>query len=308
MSSPRRSSAFTLIELLVVIAIIAILIGLLLPAVQKVREAAARASCSNNLKQLGLAVHNYHDANGVLPVSAGPAPGLLPPWKDAWSWLARLLPYVEQGNLYTTCGIPSGTILANATTTAGIATPVKTFLCPSDTIYGGLPGTTSQVGQPTGMTNYRGVCGDNWSGGIYAYTPPGAPGNDGLDGGNGIFYRSDGYAKIHPYCHPALRITDIVDGTSNTLMIGEGIADMNKFNAWCFFNDVTATCAIPLNAPGYNGNPGDYLNNYSFRSRHSGGGNFAFADGSVQFISDTIDLTTYRNLSTYSGGEVAQKP
>jgi prepilin-type N-terminal cleavage/methylation domain-containing protein/prepilin-type processing-associated H-X9-DG protein len=295
---------FTLIELLVVIAIIAILIGLLLPAVQKVREAAARTQCANNLKQIGLAVHNYHDANGVFPVSAGPAPGLVPPFKDAWSWLARILPYAEQGNLYTTCGIPSGTIQSNP---AGIATPVKIFLCPSDSAYGGQPGTTSQAGLPTGMTNYRGVSGDNWSCGLYAYTPPGFPGNDGLDGGNGIFYRSDGYAKIHTYSHPALKVTDITDGTSNTFMVGEGIVDLNKFNAWCFFNDVSATCAIPLNAP-YNGNNGDYCNNYAFRSRHSQGANFANADGSVAYVSDSIDLTTYRYLSTYAGGEAVQKP
>src|SRR5207249_4384838 len=145
LSMKRMRAGFTLIELLVVIAIIAILIGLLLPAVQKVREAAARSQCSNNLKQIGLAVHSYHDANGVLPVSVGPAPGLLPPFKDAWSWLARILPYVEQGNLYTACGIPTGTILKDATTIDAIAKPVKTFLCPSDSAYGGQPGTTSQV-------------------------------------------------------------------------------------------------------------------------------------------------------------------
>ncbi len=301
MKGARRG--FTLIELLVVIAIIAILIGLLLPAVQKVREAAARSQCSNNLKQICLAVHSYHDANGVFPVSAGPGLGLVAPFEDAWSWLARILPYVEQGSLYSACNIPTATIQANP---AAIATPVKTYLCPSDDVYAGQPGTTSQAGKPTGMTSYRGVCGDNWSCGLYAYTPPGTTNNDGLDGGNGIFYRTDGL-KPHSYSHPALRMTDITDGTSNTFMVGEGIADMNSFTSWCFFNDVTATCAIPLNVA-YNGTPGDYCNNYSFRSRHSNGANFAFADGGVQFISNGIDLTTYRYLATYTGGEVVQRP
>jgi prepilin-type processing-associated H-X9-DG protein len=129
--------------------------------------------------------------------------------------------------------------------------------------------------------------------------------NAGLDNGNGIFFRSD-------YTRP-LRITDIKDGTSSTFMIGEDIPAMNVHCDWPFFNHATGTCAIPLNSgmqpgqPGYN-TPKDWQDLYSFRSNHSQGANFAFADGSVQFISQNIDLTLYRNLASYAGGETAARP
>ena len=156
---PRRAG-FTLIELLVVIAIIAVLIGLLLPAVQKVREASARSTCANNLKQIALAVHGYQQNFDNFPVNSGTSLSTAQP---NWSWLARILPFVEQENLYKQAGIP-GSPMSNPSSLLAMATPVKTFLCPSDPNNGTGVRTDEFNINPTvvGLTNYQGVSGDNW--------------------------------------------------------------------------------------------------------------------------------------------------
>jgi prepilin-type N-terminal cleavage/methylation domain-containing protein/prepilin-type processing-associated H-X9-DG protein len=298
---------FTLIELLVVIAIIAVLIGLLLPAVQKVREAAARISCSNKIKQIGLAVHNFHDQNGTFPASAGYGWGYNTAAPNTWSWLARLLPFLEQENVYRAGNIAAGTPL-NASNVNGVPThqtPLAVFACPSDEAGGALRTDRADIG-PAATTSYKGVGGNNWAWGSFQYTPPGGNSN-GLDAGNGIFYRKDGAPVTDG--HRPLQITAITDGTSNTLMVGEDLAALNVYVSWAFFNHATGTCAIPLNNglkagdPGFNA-PGDWPNLYSFRSRHSGGANFALADASVRFVSQSINLQTYRDAATYAGGEV----
>jgi prepilin-type N-terminal cleavage/methylation domain-containing protein/prepilin-type processing-associated H-X9-DG protein len=320
LSRTRSRRAFTLIELLVVVAIIAILIGLLLPAVQKVREAAARAKCQNNLKQLGLAVHSYHDASNQIPpnaktISYNWAGDSARSGTDTWTWIARILPYIEQGTLATQYNIPNGT-LGNAQ--AGIAVVVPGLLCPSAT-ESGLTATdwANIKGITMALTNYQGCSGSNWgynTGNTFNTAFPicdssigpcggtASPnGEDGLDHGNGIFYRTSG--------NRPLQLVGILDGTSNTFMIGENLHSYNQHTGgWAYPNYVNATCAIPLN---YNDGPpgtpsagyGNWPNRYSFHSRHNGGANFCLADASVRFVSDSIDLTTYRALSTIKGGE-----
>jgi prepilin-type N-terminal cleavage/methylation domain-containing protein/prepilin-type processing-associated H-X9-DG protein len=306
-----RRSAFTLIELLVVIAIIAVLIGLLLPAVQKVRAASARSSCQNNLKQLALAVHQYAGTTKFFPSSGGPGAwvGQYGAGQPNWSWIARILPNIEQDNLYRACGVPTANINSNPT---AVATPIPTLLCPSDIAINGLPRTNAaDLGSlPVGQTNYKGVCGDNWCWGSFQFSPPGGAGPncgaDGLEAGNGIFYRTDGFAGTQG--HGPLTMDLIKDGTSNTFLIGEDIPSVNQWCSWPYMNNAVGTCSIPLNYQDNPLSPGDWPNQYSFRSNHSQGANFAFADGHVQFINQNIALATYRGLSTYNGGETVSPP
>jgi prepilin-type N-terminal cleavage/methylation domain-containing protein/prepilin-type processing-associated H-X9-DG protein len=301
---------FTLIELLVVIAIIAILIGLLLPAVQKVREAAARSKCENNLKQLAIAVHSFHDTNQRFPYNGDPANSgcCWSATKASWSWIARSLPYIEQGPLYNYIGLGTSPEpvqnTANANITGGIATVIPTLKCPSDlstdtrTDVANWPGGTVLA-----MTSYKGVSGGNWAWGDYQFTDS-TGNNNGLDNGNGIFWRSDVKRKLN--------MTNIMDGTSNTMLVGEAIANMDQHTAWSYANTSNATCSVPLNygsapltAPaGQNFTRGNWPNVYSFRSFHTSGSNFAMADGSVRYVRQSIDLLTYRASCSYALGEV----
>lgn len=307
--SSQRIKGFTLIELLVVIAIIAILIGLLLPAVQKVREASARLSCTNNLKQIALAVHGFQDSQNRIPYNLGSNTYGYDDNGSSWSWLVRILPYIEQSALFSKLGQDSigpttavGSVPTFNSLAAIQATIIKSYVCPSDPGGGKISTNRANgsTGSGTGPTNYKGVAGSNWGWGSFQNTGP-TGNNNGLDVGDGMFYRSDNTR--------ALQLSRIGDGTSNTMMIGEDLMDINVHCGWARSNYATGTCAIPLNnalvtgQPGFN-NPGDWPNVYSFRSKHTGGANFAFADGSVKFIAQAIDLNLYRNLATHSGGEV----
>src|SRR5438105_6293628 len=216
----RRRNGFTLIELLVVIAIIAILIGLLLPAVQKVREAANRMSCTNNLKQIGLALHNYHDAHKRFP------PGYIDgntnrantPDKDVgpgWGWASFLLPYIEQDNVYRQIDFKVGVGIGS--NTAISQQPLKVHQCPSDGLQQAFAVYDSSFTTPIATVAHGNYVGCN--GWLECYWNAGGvgdpSGNDGLSGGmgqsgNGLFYRNS-----------RNRVANVTDGLSNTIFVGE---------------------------------------------------------------------------------------
>lgn len=297
MSRRRKpQSGFTLIELLVVIAIIAVLIGLLLPAVQKVREAAARATCQNNLKQIALAAHNQAGTTGSLPQGLTEVKkGELYP---QIGWLGRLLPEVEQGPLWQV------TVQAYSQSPGnpflpphfGMATPITLFACPSDSRQATAHST--HLGLRVALSGYLGVLGTDYK------------------AANGSLYRGS-----------RVRLTDITDGTSNTLLIGERPPSPDYWLGWWYAsgsldgsgdttlgvrevngkNDVyTNQCSVgPYHfAPG---NPNEMCDAFHFWSLHAGGANFAFADGSVRFLRYEAD-SILPALATRAGGEVVEVP
>ncbi|QEL15360.1 DUF1559 domain-containing protein [Limnoglobus roseus] len=365
-SSLSRRSAFTLIELLVVIAIIAILIGLLLPAVQKVREAAARAKCTNNLKQLGIGLHAYHDVANKFPV------GQSNDDNGQWGWMALILPYVEQAPLYAALtntafndrmwvppgggggsnawsqnpptgspnidNIHAASVIGrcdanNAILTATGGTPcvytvIPTFQCPSDI----LPTQGNRNGT-WGKTNYVGNLGNtaNWNGGAGAasYGCGGTAGNRM----NGVLLHANDNNNTY-----VTGIAGITDGTSNTFMVGEATSSTNvspsnigtgQFPYWAGANaagcnGTTAVGAVlrvadnvsypnatfPSTTGTYQapfalfaGNATSTSPDAAFGSQHTGGANFAMADGSVRFVRNTIAATNYAAAASRNGGE-----
>ncbi len=323
--SPTRR-AFTLVELLVVIAIIGILIALLLPAVQAAREAARRSQCTNNCKQLALALHNYADVHKAFPYNYG-GNQQYNINGTGHSWLQGILPFVEQKPLYDQIDfrLPvGGGAVGSATYTVNTQvslTVVAAFVCPTDVNNQGLMGSRANVGDTRAITNYKACAGSNWQWGdnpICRHTYPNgrwANSGNGLDRGNGIICRNSDNRPEN-----LTRFADITDGTANTFAIGEAAPRWSTHTWWWWFNGATATCGIPLNYKSIaiqTNNPvgatldtrWDYWDvNYSFMSRHPGGANFGICDGSVKFVSETIDLATYRFLANMGDAQPVQTP
>jgi prepilin-type N-terminal cleavage/methylation domain-containing protein/prepilin-type processing-associated H-X9-DG protein len=326
-----KRRGFTLIELLVVIAIIAILIGLLLPAVQKVREAAARASCGNNLHQLAIACHSFQSDNQRLPSginvpvvatsSSTPATltGTLFPSNTQYSkngglfgdppvpgefisWCEAILPYIEQGNVYNQLNLSVNQYgNCNGANSPG-ATYIATFLCPSDVAP---QKTTYSTGNPSVTYTFGNI-------------------SYGGNGGTRSWYSSAYTADGVFYLNSAVRITDIFDGTSTTIMFGErnhvdpnfpgGFATSSGW-AWANYSagqDFLLSSPVPIN---YMVPPGTVANSTAadyrycaYGSNHAGGANFAFCDGSVRFLPTSTPLLTLQQISTRAGGEVPTLP
>jgi len=305
-----RRQGFTLIELLVVIAIIAILIALLLPAVQQAREAARRTQCKNNLKQIGLACHNYHDIFGQFPLGTAPPPANLanPDFygntQESWGWTTYILPQLDQAPIFNQANVNGESLyrlllrVTSQPLAQGVAQlnnlfpPLAVFRCPSDT---------------TGPRLKRGMRRNHFNGAGFQYhhhrwRPPtsnymGSCGYKDINRPN-RYTRNDTHGVL--YNRSTVRIADILDGSSNTFLVGEReercgagtwIGARNPRGGGTHGADyLFARISVPLNDPV---NGGNRRCTDGFSSLHEGGGHFLFCDGSVHFISENIN---FRNI------------
>lgn len=330
----RTRKGFTLIELLVVIAIIAILVSLLLPAVQQAREAARRTQCKNNLKQFGLAFHNYHDIHGVFPFASTFSDAVDASVGDRGetylrasgrnSWFQLILPSLELGNMYAQFDLdrsPNDNASGNRALIRGRFFPVAT--CPSNPLADSgtrIDGNNfADVSVPVQSGMYRPSAGPSWNGAGNKDCQQGAlaVGDEifcskrtgGIEGGwrrphhnssaiRGIFAR--GVSKT--------RIRDITDGTTNTIMLGETKPNFNQFGSIWAHNVPAAMFHLKINSEFLRTREANrsvaWQDASGYASYHTGGAQFLLGDGSVQFLSENMDYTTYCNLGDRSDGQI----
>lgn len=300
----HRRSGFTLIELLVVIAVIAILIALLLPAVQQARESARKLQCRNNLRQMGLALHNYHETHQVFPPTgitrstSGPYPG------NGFGWGAMILPQLEQTGIYSRLDFNTvNTMSASNRDLMNISLPM--FRCPSDTsrLNWTVLAVTELAPYPVATSSYMGICGDRVTETTNIYADP----------GNGLFQ-----------VRQSMRVQNVTDGMSQTLAIGEWRdyysystpvmpdPDESWHSTWCCWelanglfsssggHKYVTTVRLHINS----GSSIMPFINTSISSQHVEGAHALFVDGSVHFLSEYTDLKTLQGLATIDGGEV----
>jgi len=288
MRRQRRARGFTLIELLVVIAIIAVLISLILPAVQNAREAARRSQCKNNMKQIGLALQNYHENHRVFPMGSGLQSGA-----GAWGYITYMLPQLDLANVYNVIDFDNPSccneVLAMQNATPPVVDPTsqpyRVLICPTDPQGGVILNHGSPNAYP---------CGDLYPGNYLGVSGKQDFSCAGTTTGKGVLFSLS-----------SIKFKHIHDGASNTLMVGERGLPNDRVWGWLICGGTECEHYISAERGLSPGLDGPYTSGIveRFWSWHEGGAHFLLADGSVHFISNNVDYQVYVDLSTRDGGE-----
>ena len=303
----RIRPGFTLVELLVVIAIIGILIALLLPAVQAAREAARRMQCTNNLKQIGLALHNYHGAMGCLPFAS--AYNVAP---NTGTWAAFVLPYLELQPLYDQFDFNRN--MKDPVNQLAVTTVVAAYICPSDPAGGNpiMPNRCSWNPSPS-MTLWYPVCMGPTHPDQCVFCTEGNPSYCCQGNNYGTTNPPNNFTGMFGRYPSKIKFRDVQDGLTNTLMAGETLPSHSIHNVAFGGNFPMCGTSIPLNVMEGKGAEQTHAGQphymvQGFKSLHPGGANFLLGDGSVRFLPESIDYRLYNALGTRDGGEVAAIP